>query len=329
MSLPLVSLLATGGTIAGASGDTTATTGYQAAALGVEQLVRAVPAIQQVARIRARQIAAINSKDADAGFWQLLGRAVQAELDDPEVRAVVVTHGTDTLEESAAWLHWTLKSPKPVVMTAAMRPATALSADGPLNLLDAVRTASHPRASGRGVMAVLNHGIWSAAGLTKRNTQRPDAFTSANGGPMGLIQDGVVSWLAQPDAPHTLDTPFTVDSVAAPVEIVAGYAGISPALLDAVAATGARGLVWAGTGNGSMSVAVEQTCARLVAGGMAVVRASRCGSGQIMHNGDCNDDRQGFISAGTLTPWQARVLLSLGLGQGLDRTALQALFSRY
>ncbi|OVZ60004.1 hypothetical protein CDO44_10600 [Pigmentiphaga sp. NML080357] len=323
MSLPRLCIVATGGTIAGVGARPQATQAYAAAALDVAGLCATVPGLGEVARIAAEQFAAIDSKNATPAFWQSLAARLQQLLDDPGVDGVVVTHGTDTLEETAYYLHLVLKTDKPVVMVGAMRPATALSADGPLNLLDAATVAAAPGAAGRGVLVTLNHQIFGAREVAKTNANRPDAFASPNAGAMGLVQDGRVTWLARPERPHTASTPFTAATPLAPVEVVAGYAGGSAALIEAVPATGAHGLVWAGPGNGSASNEALAALERLCGAGLAVVRASRTGSGCVAASGR-------LPGAGTLSPWKARVLLMLVLGAGAEGTqAVQTAFDTY
>ncbi|MFW7347989.1 MAG: asparaginase [Pigmentiphaga sp.] len=319
MSLPRLCIVATGGTIAGASARPQATMAYAAGALDVAELCASVPGLDEVADIRAEQFAAIDSKNATPAFWQSLAGRVQSLL-DAGADGVIVTHGTDTLEESAYYLHLVLKTDRPVVLVGAMRPATALSSDGPLNLLDAATVAAHPQAAGRGVLVVLNHQILGARDASKTNANRPDAFASPNAGALGWVQDGRVAWMGRPERPHTSATPFTAATPLPPVEVLAGYAGGSAALIRAVGSTGARGLVWAGTGNGSASADAQEALDGLERGGVAVVRATRTGSGCVAASG-------GLPGAGTLSPWKARVLLMLALGAGMDD--IQGAFDTY
>lgn len=332
-----VALLATGGTIAGVAPSAGQSTAYESARLSVDRLLDAIPLARDLATIEAQQIARIDSKDADPAFWQTLGQACQQALDEG-AQAVVVTHGTDTLEESAAYLHWTLKTERPVILTAAMRPASAISADGPGNLLDSLRLAVHPQAMGLGVLACLNQTVWSARGLSKVNAQRPDAFAAPGAGALGSVQDGVFNRVLQPARAHTTQTRYTVRTPLAQVHVLCAYAGASPRLVQALLEEGTQGIIWAGTGNGSMSAAMQQALHAAAQAGVAVVRASRTGSGHVMHGGDCPDEALGFNTAGSLSPWQARVLLALELGRQqseamdawtLDRAAIQQAFERF
>lgn len=318
-------VLATGGTIAGVASSAASSTDYQPATLGVDTLLDAVPALRDVARVDGRQIAAIDSRNASPAFWVTAGRAVQDALDDPAIDGVVVTHGTDTVEETAWYLHLTLKSNKPVVMVAAMRPASSLSADGPLNLLNAARVAADPRAAGRGVMLVLNHQIFGARGTRKIHTMRPDAFGSTDG-MIGQVHDAMIDWGMRSEYPHTMNTPFTIDTPLAQVEILMAYAGASPALIDAVRASGASGLIWAGSGNGSASDDALVELRRAASAGMVVVRASRTGNGPVHKQEHDVSEAERLLNAGTLNPVQARVLLMLALGQGMSAAEAFARF---
>ncbi len=317
-SLPRVAVLATGGTIAGQAGDSSKTAGYKAGVVGVDKLLDAVPALGSVARIRAEQIASIDSKDMSAALWTQLARRIDELLAQDDIHGVVVTHGTDTLEETAYLLHLTVKSAKPVVLTAAMRPSTALSADGPLNLLNAVTVAASKDAAGKGVLVAFNNQIHSARDVTKTSTYAVDAFRSPETGVLGFVQDGRVEFQRTVARAHTVASEFAVADRWPMVEIVASYADVSRVTVDALVAAGVRGIVVAGTGNGSMHAVLTQALADAVKQGVAVVRASRVGSGHVMRNGAANDDALGTVSAGTLNPYKARVLLMLAVASNVQ-----------
>ncbi|SAK61920.1 L-asparaginase II [Caballeronia calidae] len=326
-SLPRIAVLATGGTIAGQAGDASKTAGYKAGVVGVDKLLDAVPALGAVAQIHAEQIASIDSKDMSAALWTALSRRIDELLAQDDIDGVVVTHGTDTLEETAYLLHLTVKSAKPVVLTAAMRPSTALSADGPLNLLNAVTVAASKDAAGKGVLVAFNNQIHSARDVTKTSTYAVDAFRSPETGPLGFVQDGRVEFQRTVVRPHTAASEFAVTEQWPMVEIVASYADASRVTVDALVAAGVKGIVVAGTGNGSMHATLTQALADAVKQGVAVVRASRVGSGHVMRNGAANDDALGTVSAGTLNPYKARVLLLLALSAGAKD--LQRIFDSY
>ncbi|WP_296557232.1 asparaginase [Pigmentiphaga sp.] len=314
---PAVRILATGGTIAGAAPSPCDTSGYRAGALPVDELLAALPALDDI-RLDARQLASLDSKDALPGFWQMLAGELARAQADPDVDGVVLTHGTDTLEETAWFLHLTLALAKPLVVTGAMRPATAASADGPMNLLQAVQVAACPQAARHGVLAVLNGRIHRARHLRKAHTHRVDAFDSPEAGPAGFIQDGYVGWLSPAHRPAPR---FAPETPLAPVDILFDYPGISTAMVDAVLRGGARGLVWAGYGNGSISGRIEPLLREAGRQGLAVVLATRTGAGRVGRPGT-----DGFIQAAGLDPYKARIALMLALAAGIPPSDLQSLF---
>ncbi|MFY4697428.1 asparaginase [Burkholderia glumae] len=329
-ALPRIAVLATGGTIAGAAADATNTAGYQAGALGIGSLLDAVPALARVAQIVGEQIASIDSKDLEPALWSTLAARIDALAADDAIDGIVITHGTDTLEETACLLHLSVKTSKPVVLTAAMRPATALSPDGPLNLLNAVTVAAHRAAHGQGVLVAFNNKIHSARDVVKTSTYAVDAFQSPELGVLGWVQDGRVEFARGVTRPHTAATRFSIGTDWPAVEIVASYAGVSRVGVDALVAAGVKGIVVAGTGNGSIHVRLQEALVEAARRGVAVVRASRVGSGHVMRNGAANDDALGFISAGSLNPFKARVLLMLALAAGVsDPAELQTVFDTY
>ncbi len=318
-----VVILATGGTIAGAAGSATAHTGYRAGALSPQQLVAAVPALQG-APLEAEAVAALDSSDMDHATWLRLARRAALLLARPEVAGLVVTHGTDTLEETAWFLHRVLApAHKPLVLTAAMRPATALSADGPQNLLDAVELAGGGMAGAagaRGVLAVLNGRVWAGADLRKVHGYRVEAFDGGDAGPLAAIEDGALrrfrDWPqapVHPGAARLLDAATAPDAVAWPVvDIVTSHAGARGAALEALVAAGAQGVVIAGTGNGSVHQQLLHAAARVRAAGVPVRRASRCQLGGVVGAGSADQPP----AMGPLTAVQARVELMLDLLAG-------------
>jgi L-asparaginase len=333
-ALPRIAVLATGGTIAGSAADAASTAGYQSGVVGVDRLLAAVPALSGVAQIHAEQVAGIDSKDMSLALWTTLAQRVDTLLASDDIDGIVITHGTDTLEETAYLLHLTVKSTKPVVLTAAMRPATALSADGPLNLLNAVTVAASRAAHAQGVLVAFNNRIHGARDVVKTSTFAVDAFQSPEVGALGWVQDGRVEFQRRVVRPHTLATGFAIgpaSQTAWPaVEIVASYAGATRVLVDALLQARVRGIVVAGTGNGSIHASLQQALADAVAQGVAVVRASRVGSGHVMHNGAAADDVLGFVSANGLNPYKARVLLMLALAAGsTERSKLQQIFDTF
>jgi L-asparaginase len=303
-----VVVLGTGGTIAGTADSATDSVGYRAASLGVDTLLAAVPPLADWP-IECQQLAQVDSKDMSLALWLSLLAALQRQLQRPEVVGVVITHGTDTLEETAYFLHRVLAPSKPVVLTAAMRPATSLQADGPQNLLDAVMLA-RTGASG-GVCVVLGGRLFAAAELRKQHPWRIDAFGAGDAGMLGLIQDGVLQRFreAPTGLPHAAADSLPAEAEAWPrVEIVISHAGAGGALIDALVAGGVHGIVVAGTGNGSVHEQLLQAARRAAVAGVPVVRASRCLLGGVL-----GAPAGALPSYGVLTPWQARIELMLDL----------------
>jgi L-asparaginase len=303
----LIVVIGTGGTIAGTAPQAQNHVGYTAGALGAQALIDAVPALGGWP-LQAVSIAQIDSADMDHATWQRLVAEVVMQLARDAVAGVVITHGTDTLEETAYLLHRVVAATKPVVLTAAMRPATALSPDGPQNLFDAVTVAREPGA--RGVLAVLNGRIHAGDRLRKVHGYAVEAFRSGEAGVLGLVEDGHVRPCAPWPEPalHPAADRYAAVQDWPVVDIVTSHAGARGASLDALVAAGAHGLVIAGTGNGSVHREQQAAALRAVAAGVRVWRASRCQAGGVVGN-----PADLLPSAGPLTAPQARIELLLDL----------------
>ncbi|KAK8020022.1 L-asparaginase 1 [Apiospora arundinis] len=322
-SHPNITIFATGGTIAGSAGSSDQTTGYQAGALGVDILINAVPQLWNVSNPTGVQFANVGSSEITPALLLNLTRMVQQELDKPECQGIVVTHGTDTLEETAFFLDLTLRTDKPVVVVGAMRPATAISADGPINLLEAVTVAASPRGPGAGVMVVLNDRIASAYYTTKTQANAPDTFKSYEQGFLGYLLDIKPIFYFSPALPVgkpyfnvTADTATELPQV----EILYGYQGLDPKLAAAAVAGGARGLVCTGMGAGSWTVPGQEALAELVKEhGTAVVFSRRTMDGFV-------GSREVGYGAGFLNPQKARYTLMLALSAGYSDEQMRALF---
>lgn len=329
--LPRVKILATGGTIAGTGASSTQTVGYTAAVLPVDKLLAGVPELKKIANVAGEQIAQVASENMTHEVWLKLAKRVNQLLAGGEVDGIVITHGTDTMEETAYFLNLVVKSDKPVVLVGAMRPATAMSADGPLNIYNAVVVAASADARGKGVLVTLNDTINGARDVTKMNTSAVDTFRSPDLGLLGYVQDGKAVFYRQSTRLHTTRSVFDVSKLDAlpRVEIVYGYANNSRVMLDGAVASGAKGVVHAGVGNGSLFDEVKQGLCDAQKKGVVVVRSSRVGSGIVARNGEANDDELRFVVSDTLNPQKARVLLALALTRTSDPAEIQKLFYQY
>jgi L-asparaginase len=327
---PNIVILATGGTIAGAA-ETGTQAGYASGQVGIEKLLKAVPQMAELADIRGEQVANVGSQDMNDEIWLKLASRVNQLVAAENVDGVVITHGTDTIEETSYFLNLVVDSEKPVVMTAAMRPATALSADGPLNIYNAVAVAADPEAAGRGVLVVINDDIHGARGMTKTSTTDVQTFVSAERGLVGATLYGENRYFRAPYRTHTVDSEFSVDEVDAMprVDVIYISAGVSPDLIDSAVANGAKGLVTAGVGNGNMTADALAAVERARKKGVVVVRSTRVTSGTVGRNVEVDDNGLGTVASGELNPAQSRVLLKLVLMNTSDPAEAQAYFDQY
>jgi L-asparaginase len=337
--LPRIAVLATGGTIAGVQ-RAPGTSGYDAGVLGADALVAAVPGLERLARISTEQVASVGSQDMSLAIWHKLAERVR-ELDaDPDIAGIVVTHGTDTLEETACFLDLVTAPGKPLVLTAAMRPATALGADGPANLYASVALAADASAAGRGPLVLLNDEIHAAREVQKISASALHAFASPNRGRAGHMEGrrprfhvlaATAAAASSGRAPPSARYPVAELPPAAQwprVGIVYAHAGLQADVITYMASCHA-GLVLAGTGGGTASSAAIGALAAAVRGGVAVVRASRIGQGVVRRDIEVDDTACGFVAAGDLPPAKARILLMLALTRTQDAAALQDVFDRY
>src|SRR5215471_11218541 len=307
-------ILATGGTIAGAAATGTQS-GYKSGAVTIDAMIAAVPTIRDMANVKGEQISNVGSQDMSLDIMLTLAKRINQLLATPEVDGIVVTHGTDTMEETAFFLNLVVKSDKPVVMVGSMRPSTAVSADGPLNLYNAVGVATDPNAKGRGVLVVMNDWIQAAHSLTKTSTTAVQTFMSPLRGLVGVAAYGKNDFYNTPTWKHTSASEFDVSSVnkLPRVDVVFACADMPPDLIDASVANGAKGIVIAGVGNGNMNKASLDAAANAVKKGVMVVRSSRVPTGNVGRNVEVNDDELGLIASDELNPQKARILLSLAL----------------
>lgn len=326
-----VVILATGGTIAGAGASAANSATYQAAKVPVDKLLASVPELSNLAEVRGEQVFQIASESITNAQLIQLAKRVSALSKQDDVDGIVITHGTDTLEETAFFLNLTVHTNKPIVVVGSMRPGTALSADGALNLYNAVATAASPTAVGKGVLVTMNDEINTGRDVTKTINIRPDAFKSPWGA-LGMVVEGQTYWFRAPAKRHTMDSEFNIDQIDTlpKVEIVYGSGNASPTAYEAYAAAGAEALIHAGTGNGSVSSAVVPTLRALHAKGIQIIRASRVtGGGFVVRNAEQPDDQYDWVVAHDLNPQKARLLAALALTKTHDAKSIQRFFLEY
>jgi L-asparaginase len=328
--LPRVIILATGGTIAGA-GASSDRAGYTAGKIPIDQLVGSIPTVKKIATITGEQVASVGSQDMTTDIWKKLAVRANEIFQKNEADAIVITHGTDTQEETGYFLDLVITSDRPVVLTGSMRPATAISADGPKNLYDAITVAIDPKSKGRGVLISFNEGIFDAREVMKLSTTKVNAFGSPNSGPVGQVYDGKVEYYSTSMREVNVNTPFSVkaDTKLPRVDIVYMYADAPPDQIDMLISKKVDGIVIAGVGNGNFNKAYTDAVKRAVAAGIVVCRASRAPSGRVVLHDEINDDELGTIVSDDLTPQKARILLMLGLMKSKDRKTLQQYFFKY
>lgn len=303
-----VVILGTGGTIAGRAAQAADNVGYKAGEISVQDLIGAVPPLAQ-RRLEAEQVAQLDSKNMDHATWQHLARRLAHHLGRPEVRGVVITHGTDTLEETAYFLQRVLAPTKPVVMTAAMRPATALLVDGPQNLLDAVCVAEDVQASG--VLVCVGGQVFGADQVQKSHSYRVDAFRARDGAVLAVVEEGHARWLSRAATARAALGLSAIERNAAQwprVEMLFNHVGADAFVVQALLAAGVQGLVVAATGNGTLSERLEAALVAAQAQGVKVVRSTRCDGGPVVGEGAA-----GLPGSGALSPVKARVELLLQL----------------
>lgn len=327
---PNIVILATGGTIAGSIDSDIKTIGYEAGVVGVDVLINAVPQIQNLAHIQGEQIVNVDSADMTNAIWLKLTKRINTLLADSKIDGIVITHGTDTMEESAFFLHLVVKSDKPVVLVGAMRPSTAINADGPKNLYNAIALAASPDSQGKGVMVTMNDRIQSARYVSKTHTFNVDAFSSSNSGDMGYILDGEVFFYYTLNKPHTLQSTFDVSKLESLPQVDILYSYVNDGSFVAAQAlfqAGAKGIVIAGSGAGSIHKDQKEMLKKLMKKGLVVVQSSRVNNGIVLANDA--DSHIGFIGSRDLNPQKARVLLMLALTQTNDPKHIDEIFAFY
>ena len=322
--LPTVVLLATGGTIAG-TGDAGKTTGYSAGELDVASLLASVPGVEELANVRGVQVCNISSTEMTSAYWVQMAKTINELAEDETVSGFVVTHGTDTLDETAYFLHLACKTDKPVVVTGAMRPATATSADGPMNLYQSIALAASPEAMGRGTMVVFSDGIYCGRDVQKVSTFRCDAFNSKDMGFLGYIQDANVHFYNSSDRAHSTATEFDVSGIdeLPKVGVLYSNVGADAELVDAMLGLGVKGIVLCGSGAGGTSQAIADKLGEASDAGVPVISCSRIANGLI----DAYYDK--LIPGDNLPPQKAAILLALALTVTADRDKIAEMVGKY
>nr|WP_314240046.1 type II asparaginase [uncultured Campylobacter sp.] len=324
---PTIYILATGGTIAG-SGSGALDTSYTSGTVTVDKLIAAVPDINKIATIKGEQISNIGSQEMNNEVWFKLANRVNELLTSGKADGVVITHGTDTMEETAYFLNLVVKSNKPIVMVGAMRNSGSLSADGPLNIFNAVNVAMNKEAAGKGVMVVMNDEIHAAREVTKTNTTAVDTFKSPNSGKIGTVFYGNVKFYMNPTRKHTVNSAFDITKIKElpRVDIIYSHSNDNPDFVNVAVKNGAKGIINAGMGNGNPFPSALEALGEAVKAGVVVVRDSRVGSGETTLNGEVDDGKYGFLASDNLNAQKARVLLMLALTQTTDKAKIQELF---
>jgi len=331
-NLPRIIVLSTGGTIAGQQPNTDRA-GYLPAKIPIDTLLKNIPSINQKAIVRGEQIASIGSYDMTIEIWLTLAKRINEIFAKNEADGIVITHGTDTQEETAYFLNLVVQSDKPVVLTGAMRPATAISGDGPKNLYDAIIVAADVNSKGKGVLVCFNENVYDAKNVVKINTTNVNAFASPNAGSIGQVYDGKVSYNTPSFNSRSGFTPFDISKIDSlpTVEIVYAYAGASNVAINALINNHTPGIIIAGSGNGSFDKAIRESVKTAVSKNIVVVRSSRVVSGKVtpQYTGAFDDAKLGTIVSDKLNPQKARILLMLALTITKDKNKIQEMFLTY
>ncbi len=327
---PNIVVVATGGTIAGAGASSANSATYQAAKVPVEKLIAGLPELADVANVRGEQAFQIASESFTNEKLIILGKKISALAKDPGVDGIVVTHGTDTIEETAFFLTLTVHTEKPIVVVGSMRPSTAMSADGMLNLYDAVVLAGTPSARGKGVLVAMSDDILTGRDAAKRINIKTSAFSSP-WGPLGMIVEKRAYWFRAPVKRHTMNSEFDIDTLTTlpEVAIVYGSGNMGTIMADAAVKAGVKAIVHAGTGNGSVPDYEVETLKAARAKGIQIIRSSRIADGFVIRNAEQPDDKYDWVVAHDLNPQKAKILAALALTKTSDTKELQRIFWEY
>ena len=327
---PNIVVLATGGTIAGAGASAVNSATYAAAKVPVDKLLAGLPELANVANVKGEQVFQIASESFTNTQLITLGKRVSALVKQADVDGVVVTHGTDTLEETAYFLNLVVNTSKPIVVVGSMRPGTALSADGALNLLDAVSVAASKDAAGKGVLVTMNDTIQSGRDVVKSVNIKVEAFRS-QWGVLGMVVEGKNYWFRAPVKRHTAQSEFNIDNISelAPVDVIYSYGNVPRTGFDALAKTGIKAVIHGGPGNGSVADRIVPALQDMRSAGIQVIRSSRVPEGFVLRNAEQPDDKYDWVVAHDLNPQKARILAAVALTKTQDSKELQRIFWEY
>ena len=316
-TLPRILVLATGGTISGKKNGMSEI-GYNAGGVTGKQLVEDIPELAKLAEINVEQIANIGSQDMNDAIWLRLAKRIQDAVAHNEADGIVITHGTDTMEETAFFLDTVIRTDKPIILTGAMRPSTAIGADGPANLYEAIEVAANPKAKDHGVMIVMNDTIHAARWASKTHTTAVQTFQSVNAGPIGYVDPASVRFIEpkkQPVPSYSLPTTAPLPTV----EILYAHSGMGASIINDLIKAGVKGIILAGVGDGNSSKEAMAALNLAVKQGVIVVRSSRTGSGFVNRNVEVNDDKNDFVVSYDLSPQKARILLQILIANGKNK----------
>jgi L-asparaginase len=329
-TLPNIVVLGTGGTIAGEGSSKTGVE-YSAGKLFIGALIKSVPGLEKLANIKGEDVTEVPSQDINDKVFFELANKVNETLKDPSVDGIVITHGTDTMEESAYFLDLVIHSDKPIVFTGSMRPSTSLSPDGPINIYSSVAVASSPDSIGKGVLVVMDGKIYTAREVTKTNTTNVAAFKSLNTGPIGLVDYNHVRYYAKSTKKNTTKSQFNITKIdeLSKVGIIYEEEGGSKQLIKSAMVHGDKGLVVAGVGDGNMNKQDEKALIEARNKGIQVVISSRVGSGCVQTDAEIKNTKLGFITANDLNPQKARILLRVAMTQTDSWEKIQEIFNQY
>lgn len=327
---PKIRIIATGGTIAGVS-QSASSSAYTAGQVGIQSLIQAVPQMLDLADVSGEQLVNIGSQDMNDAVWLKLAKRINQILNQEGYDGVVITHGTDTMEETAYFLNLTVHSDKPVILVGSMRSSDAISADGPANLYNSVAAAADPASKGRGVLCCMNNQLIDAKDIIKYHTTDLATFRGGTFGSVGYVYNSKPYYFRQVTARNTVNSEFNVDNLTSlpKVGIIYGYANCSPLPIQAFVNAKYEGIVLAGVGDGNFYKDVFDVALKAQNSGIQIVRSSRCPAGPTCLNGEVDDSKYHFVASLALNPQKSRVLLMLALTKTHDWQKIQQYFQMY